>query len=97
MRVECSPLKDSTLIVAHFYQKDEVYALADFTGDSLELAKKSYSSPHENIVFCGVGFMGQSVKILNPKKRVYMPNYCHRSSRVTVPGYFIPSIPCWMY
>ncbi len=66
-------LKESTLIVAHFYQKDEVYALADFTGDSLELAKKSYNSPHKNIVFCGVGFMGQSVKILSPEKRVYMP------------------------
>lgn len=66
-------LKDDTLIVAHFYQKDEVYNIADFTGDSLELAKKSYSSPHQNIVFCGVGFMGQSAKILSPQKRVYMP------------------------
>ena len=66
-------LKEDTIIVAHFYQRDEVYALADFVGDSLELAKKAVSSPQKNIVFCGVGFMGQSVKILNPQKRVYMP------------------------
>lgn len=60
-------------IVGHFYQKDEVYALADITGDSLELAKKSKACDSEYIVFCGVGFMGQSVKILAPTKRVLMP------------------------
>jgi quinolinate synthase len=60
-------------IVAHFYQKDEVFELADITGDSLELAKKSVASTSENILFCGVGFMGQSVKVLAPHKRVMMP------------------------
>ena len=60
-------------IVAHFYQKDEVFELADITGDSLELAKKSMNTKSNNIIFCGVGFMGQSVKVLAPQKRVMMP------------------------
>ena len=60
-------------VVAHFYQKDEVFELADITGDSLELAKKAIATPSKNIVFCGVGFMGQSVKVLAPHKRVMMP------------------------
>ncbi len=60
-------------IVAHFYQKDEVFEMADITGDSLELAKKSVAAPTGNIIFCGVGFMGQSVKVLAPEKRVMMP------------------------
>ena len=60
-------------IVAHFYQKDEVFELGDITGDSLELAKKAIETKSENILFCGVGFMGQSVKVLAPHKRVMMP------------------------
>jgi quinolinate synthase len=60
-------------IVGHFYQKDEVYELADITGDSLELAKRAKECKSEYIVFCGVGFMGQSVKILDANKRVLMP------------------------
>ena len=60
-------------IVAHFYQKDEVFELGDITGDSLELAKKALNSKNKNIVFCGVGFMGESVKVLSPEKNVYMP------------------------
>jgi quinolinate synthase len=60
-------------IVAHFYQKDEVFELADIVGDSLELAKKAIATPAENILFCGVGFMGESVKVLAPNKRVLMP------------------------
>jgi quinolinate synthase len=60
-------------VVAHFYQKDEVYELADITGDSLELAKRTLNSDSEFIVFCGVGFMGESVKVMSPEKRVLMP------------------------
>lgn len=60
-------------IVAHFYQKDEVFEMADFTGDSLELAKWAAKDEKPNLIFCGVGFMGQSVKILAPEKRVMMP------------------------
>jgi quinolinate synthase len=60
-------------IVAHYYQKDEVFELADIVGDSLELAKKAINSTTQNIIFCGVGFMGESVKVLAPSKRVLMP------------------------
>ena len=55
-------------IVAHFYQRDEVFELADVTGDSLELAKKAMNTDSKFILFCGVGFMGESVKVLSTKK-----------------------------
>ena len=60
-------------IVAHFYQKDEVFDMADFSGDSLQLAQMAVEDENPYLVFCGVGFMGQSVKILSPQKRVLMP------------------------
>jgi len=60
-------------VVAHFYQRDEVYEMADITGDSLELAMKTKNDDKEFVVFCGVAFMGQSVKVLSPEKRVLMP------------------------
>lgn len=65
--------KLSVTLVAHFYQRDEVFEMADITGDSLELAVKTKEDNAEFIVFCGVGFMGQSVKVLSPHKRVVMP------------------------
>ena len=60
-------------VVAHHYQKDDVVEIADFVGDSLELAQIASRDKKPNLLFCGVGFMGQSVKILDPKKRVFMP------------------------
>ena len=63
----------SVTLVAHFYQRDEVFELADITGDSLELAKKTMHDDSEFVLFCGVAFMGQSVKVLSPNKRVVMP------------------------
>lgn len=60
-------------IVAHYYQKDEVFQMADYTGDSLQLAQWAAKDEKSNLIFCGVGFMGQSVKILAPNKRVLMP------------------------
>lgn len=53
---------------------EEVKAVADFTGDSYYLAKKAREVPNENIMMCGVSFMGESVKILNPEKTVLMPD-----------------------
>ena len=50
-----------------------MFELGDIVGDSLELAKKAKASNAKNIVFCGVGFMGESVKVLSPEKRVLMP------------------------
>ncbi|SFV74727.1 Quinolinate synthetase [hydrothermal vent metagenome] len=60
-------------VVAHFYQRDEVFEIGDITGDSLELAIKTRDDDAEFVLFCGVGFMGQSVKVLSPHKRVVMP------------------------
>ena len=65
--------KLSVTVVAHFYQRDEVFEMGDITGDSLELAQKTMADNSEFVVFCGVGFMGQSVKVLSPHKRVVMP------------------------
>jgi len=80
-------------VVAHFYQQDDVFAMADVTGDSLELAKKAIQSESDFIVFCGVGFMGQSVKLLNPSVRVLMPKIaCCSMARMIDSTYFDESI-----
>ncbi len=65
--------KLSVTVVAHFYQRDEVFEIGDITGDSLELATRTRDDDAEFVLFCGVGFMGQSVKVLSPHKRVVMP------------------------
>ena len=76
-------------LVAHFYQRDEVFELADITGDSLELAKKVMNTNTKFVVFCGVGFMGESVKIMSPQKRVLMPKVaCCAMARMIDEGYF---------
>lgn len=81
------------LIVAHFYQRDEIVEIADFCGDSLELAKKASSAKQNLIVFCGVSFMGQSVKVLAPQKRVIMPRLaCCSMARMIDSSYFDTSI-----
>ena len=75
LREKINELKNklSVTIVAHFYQRDEVFEMGDITGDSLELAIRTRDDDAEFVVFCGVGFMGQSVKVLSPHKRVVMP------------------------
>ena len=81
------------LLVAHYYQKDEVVALADLCGDSLELSHKASMSEKNLIVFCGVAFMGQSVKVLAPHKRVIMPRLaCCSMARMIDSEYFDESI-----
>ncbi len=65
--------KHNVTIVAHFYQKDEVFDMADLSGDSLQLAQMAMEDKNPFLIFCGVGFMGESVKILSPQKRVLMP------------------------
>ncbi len=64
----------NAIILAHYYASDEVQALADFVGDSFYLAKVAKNTNAEILVFCGVSFMGESAKILNPKKTVLMPS-----------------------
>jgi quinolinate synthase len=64
----------NAIILAHNYQLPEVQEVADFVGDSLGLARQAQSTSHERIVFCGVHFMAESAKVLNPDKRVFLPN-----------------------
>lgn len=65
--------KKNAVIVAHNYQVQEVQNIADFTGDSLELARESATAKGDMIVFCGVKFMAETAKILSPEKKVLLP------------------------
>ena len=83
----------SVTVVAHFYQRDEVFEMGDIHGDSLELAKRTMEDDAEFVVFCGVGFMGQSVKILSPEKRVLMPKIaCCAMARMIDSLYYDESV-----
>ena len=94
-RAEIQRLKNEldVTVVAHYYQRDEVFEMADITGDSLELARKSQETDSKWIIFCGVGFMGQSVKIIAPQKRVLMPKIaCCSMARMIDGVYFDDSV-----
>ena len=64
----------NAIILAHYYAPSEAQEVADYVGDSFYLAKIAKSSTAAVIVFCGVAFMGESAKILNPNKKVLMPD-----------------------
>src|SRR5438552_4907275 len=67
-------VRENATILAHYYQDGEIQALADFTGDSLKLAREATKVSNPVIVFCGVHFMAETAKILNPEKRVLLPD-----------------------
>lgn len=64
----------NAVILAHYYVPDDVQEIADYVGDSYYLAKVAQKTEADLIVFCGVSFMGESVAILNPEKKVVMPD-----------------------
>lgn len=64
----------NAVILAHYYQPGEIQDIADFVGDSLQLAQKAAATDAEVIVFCGVHFMAESAAILSPEKIVLLPD-----------------------
>ena len=66
--------KNNATILAHYYQEGEIQDIADYAGDSLNLARAATKVQTSTIVFCGVHFMAETAKILNPEKRVLLPD-----------------------
>src|SRR5690606_34570622 len=64
----------NAIVLAHYYQDAAIQDIADFVGDSLELARKAAQTDADMIVFAGVYFMAETAKILNPNKKVLLPD-----------------------
>jgi quinolinate synthase len=64
----------NAVILTHFYQKMNLYKIADYIGDSLQLSRQAARTDADIIVFCGVYFMAETAKILSPQKKVFLPD-----------------------
>lgn len=76
LKAEIAQLKQQrdAVILAHFYQQGEIQDVADYIGDSLQLARIATTLPQKVVVMCGVHFMGETAKILCPEKTVLIPD-----------------------
>lgn len=72
--IERLKVEQNASILAHYYVDGDIQDIADFTGDSLKLARDAATVSSSKIVFCGVHFMAESAKILSPEKRVLLPD-----------------------
>ena len=73
-KIEQQKRKKNAIILAHNYQRPEVQDIAEFVGDSLELARKAMTTSADIIIFCGVDFMAETAAILNPDKKIVIPD-----------------------
>ena len=101
--IEILKKEKNAVVLAHYYQEADIQDVADFTGDSLGLAQEAQKTSADMIVFAGVHFMAETAKILNPGKKVVLPDLGRVAPwQILLRPYFLKnlktSIPItWLY